>query len=83
MSAVRSENKESGSSPVDGVLQALLEVSRGQDGAPRSRPGGREVKRSLPGGRRQRERRERTSGKDVPFVQAKRGVVNIASGYTL
>ena len=34
MSAVRRENKESGSSPVDGVLQALLEVRRGQDGAP-------------------------------------------------
>ena len=29
MSAVRSENKESCSSPVDGVLQAVLEVRRG------------------------------------------------------
>ena len=27
-------------------------------------------------------KRERTSGKDVVFVQAKGGVVNIASGYT-
>ena len=26
--------------------------------------------------------RERTSGQDVAFVQAKGGVVNIASGYT-
>ena len=34
-------------------------------------------------GRPAKERRGRTSGKDVPFVQAKRGVVNIASGYTL
>ena len=53
------ENKESRSSPVDGgrrdgVLQAMLEVRRGQ--------------------------RERTSGKDVPFVQAKGGVVKVASG---
>ena len=34
--------KRVGCSPVDGVLQALLEVRRGQDSAPRSRPGGRE-----------------------------------------
>ena len=54
-------------------------MRRGQDGAPRSRPGGREVKRSLPGGRRQRER-VRTSGQDVAFVQAKGGVVKVASG---
>ena len=30
MSAVRSENKESSCSPVDGVLQAVLEGRRGQ-----------------------------------------------------
>ena len=31
MSAVRRENKESSSSPCDGVLQAVLEMRRGQD----------------------------------------------------
>ena len=59
MSAVRRENKESGSSPVDGVLQALLEVRRGQDGAPGWKASG------------EKERRERTSGKMLLLFKLK------------
>ena len=70
MSAVRSENKESSSSPCDGVLQAVLEER--SKVAPRSRPGGREVKRSLPGGRRHRER---DIWGDAAIVHAQVGVV--------
>ena len=63
------ENKESCSSPVDGgrrdgVLQALLEVRRGQDGAP--------------GWGRPAERKRANIWKNVAFVQAKGGVVKVA-----
>ena len=47
----------------------MLEVKRGQNGAPRSRPGGREVERSVPDGRRHRERV--TSGKTLLLFKLK------------
>ena len=71
MSAVRCENKESSSSPCDGVLQAVLEMRRGQDGAPGWKASG-EKERSWPGGRRQRESH---IWEDAAIIQAQVGVV--------
>src|SRR4029434_10532034 len=71
------ENKESCSSPVDGgrrdgVLQAVLEMRRGQDGLLLGRGREGELKRSWPGGRRQRE--SHIWG-DAAIIHAQVGVV--------